>query len=89
MQTAQLTLIGKPGCHLCDDARELIHSVTSKITGHPSAPEVTFEELSILDDPTLSDLYADDIPVLLINGEVHNYWRIDPLRLRSALLDIR
>lgn len=89
MPTAQLTLIGKPGCHLCDDARDLIHSVTSKMEGHPSAPDVTFEELSILDDAALSDLYADDIPVLLINGEVHNYWRIDPLRLRTALLEVR
>lgn len=89
MPTAHLTLIGKPGCHLCDDARELINSVVGKIEGHPSAPEVVLKELSILDDAELKELYAEDIPVLLINGKVHNYWRLDPLRLRAALLDVR
>jgi len=29
--------------------------------------------------------YSEEIPVLLINGKVHNYWRIDPVRLRQAL----
>lgn len=89
MPTAHLTLIGKPGCHLCDDARDLVHSVVEKIAGHPSAPEITFDERSILDDAELSDLYVEDIPVLLINGKVHNYWRIDPLRLRAALMEVK
>jgi hypothetical protein len=89
MPTAHLTLIGKPGCHLCDDARDLIGSVVAKIAGHPSAPDVILEERSILDDAELHELYVEDIPVLLINGKVHNYWRIDPLRLRSALLEVR
>jgi hypothetical protein len=47
------------------------------------------EERSILDDADLNALYVEDIPVLLINGMVHNYWRIDPLRLRTALLAVR
>lgn len=89
MPTAHLTLIGKPGCHLCDDARELIGSVVEKIAGHPTAPEVILEEISILDDAELHEQYVEEIPVLLINGKVHNYWRIDPLRLRTALLDVR
>jgi glutaredoxin len=89
MPTAHLTLIGKPGCHLCDDARELIGSVVGKIAGHPSAPEVILEERSILDDAELHERYVEEIPVLLLNGKVHNYWRIDPLRLRTALLEVR
>jgi hypothetical protein len=89
MPTAHLTLIGKPGCHLCDDAREVVESVVGKLEGDPSAPDVVIDEKSILDDPLLHDLYVEEIPVLLINGKVHNYWRIDPLRLRSALLEVR
>lgn len=88
MATAHLTLIGKPGCHLCDDARELIGSVVAKLVDDASAPTITFQECSILDDAELSELYLEDIPVLLINGKVHNYWRIDPVRLRTALLEI-
>jgi hypothetical protein len=49
---------------------------------------VVLEERSILDDPDLHERYVEDIPVLLINGAVHNYWRIDPLRLRAALLEL-
>lgn len=89
MPTALLTLIGKPGCHLCDDARDVIVSVMGKVGQEPHAPEMVFEERSILDDADLMEQYVEEIPVLLINGKVHNYWRIDPLRLRAALLEIR
>ncbi len=89
MATALLTLIGKPGCHLCDDARELVDSVVTKLADNPAAPAIVLEERSILDDAELNALYVEDIPVLLINGKVHNYWRIDPLRLRAALLAVR
>ena len=88
MATALLTLIGKPGCHLCDDARDVVDSVVAKLADDASAPQITLEERSILDDAELHDLYLEDIPVLLINGKVHNYWRIDPVRLRTALLEV-
>jgi glutaredoxin len=88
MPTAHLTLIGKPGCHLCDDAREVIQSVVGKVEAEPGGPEVVLEERSIEDDAELHERYVEDIPVLLINGVVHNYWRIDPLRLRAALLEL-
>ncbi|GAB3118605.1 glutaredoxin family protein [Glaciibacter psychrotolerans] len=89
MSTALLTLIGKPGCHLCDDARDVIVSVMEKVAAEPQAPEMVLEERSILDDDELMERYVEEIPVLLINGKVHNYWRIDPLRLRAALMEIR
>jgi len=89
MATALLTLIGKPGCHLCDDARDLVTGVVRALDGTPGAPEMAIEERSILDDAALSELYLEDIPVLMINGRVHNYWRIDPDRLRTALLAVK
>ncbi|TFD52760.1 glutaredoxin family protein [Cryobacterium frigoriphilum] len=89
MSTVHLTLIGKPGCHLCDDARDLVGTVVAKLADDPAAPVITLEEKSILDDAALHELYVEDIPVLLLNGKVHNYWRIDPLRLRTALLEAK
>jgi hypothetical protein len=89
MATAHLTLIGKPGCHLCDDARTVVTAVLADLAADPGAPSVVLEEKSILDDAELHELYVEEIPVLLINGLVHNYWRIDPARLQSALLEIR
>ncbi|WP_308466192.1 glutaredoxin family protein [Rathayibacter soli] len=83
MTSVQLTLIGKPGCHLCDDARDIVVRVLDEF--EPDAVSHRLTELSILDDPALAQRYAEEIPVLLIDGTVHTYWRVDPARLRSAL----
>lgn len=88
MATASLTLISKPGCHLCDDARTVVARVMTELDARPDAPQLTLDELSILDDAELHERYAEEIPVLLINGRVHNYWRIDPSRLTTALLEL-
>lgn len=47
--------------------------------------DIAFDERSILDDPALRDRYAEEIPVVLIDGAQHTYWRVDPDRLRAAL----
>ncbi|WP_308798622.1 glutaredoxin family protein [Agromyces silvae] len=86
MTTRDLTLIGKPGCHLCDDAREVVAAVRDEVAAAPGAPAIRFEERSILDDAALAERFAEEIPVVLIDGEVHNYWRIDPVKLKAALL---
>jgi glutaredoxin len=80
-----VTLIGKPGCHLCDDARNVIRSVIADLPD--DAPDVEVEERSILDDAELHERYVEDIPVVLIDGRQHTYWRVDPARLRTALLE--
>ncbi|MGA1836351.1 glutaredoxin family protein [Herbiconiux sp. 11R-BC] len=85
MASVALTLIGKPGCHLCDDAREVIRGVLGE---RPvAALEVSMTELSILDDPALMDEFAEEIPVVMIDGRVHTIWRVEPARLRTALLE--
>jgi len=75
---ARITLIGKPGCHLCDDARVVIERVASDL-------RVGWEERSVLDDPALMAEYAEQIPVTLVDGRQHDYWRVDERRLRAAL----
>ena len=79
MDDSRVVLIGKPGCHLCDDARVVIDQVCGDL-GIPWA------EKSILDDPDLADLYSEQIPVTLVDGEVHDFWRVDPARLKGALI---
>ena len=80
--TATVTLVTKPGCHLCDAAREVVVAV---VAGNAGA---TFVEKSILDDAELYDRFVEDIPVVLINDRVHNIWRVDADRLRGALLEV-
>lgn len=74
----RITLIGKPGCHLCDDAR----AVVEKVAGDTGTG---WRELSILDHPELAESYAEQIPVVLIDGAQHTFWRVDEQRLRTAL----
>lgn len=85
----QLTLISKPGCHLCEEAKLVIETVIAQFraanAGVAAAIQVELEELNILDDEKLMNEYAEEIPVLKINGAVHGYWRIDPIRLLAAL----
>lgn len=85
MPTPVLTLIGKPGCHLCDDARVVVSAVLQQLATESPATPVDFEEKSILEDAALHERFVEEIPVVLINGAVHNYWRIDPVRLKAAL----
>ncbi len=74
----RITLISKPGCHLCDLAREVIERVAADLG-------IQWVELSILDDPELSAAYSEQIPVTLVDGAQHDYWRVDESRLRRAL----
>lgn len=88
-QVIQLRLFTKPGCHLCDEAKLVIETVVSQIrsenAGVWASVQFSFDEKNILEDQELFKLYAEEIPVLQINGETHAYWRIDPERLLQAL----
>jgi glutaredoxin len=80
-----LTLIGKPGCHLCDEARDAIDGVLLEFRKANPNTDVLVEEQNILEDEALRLKYSEEIPVLLIDGKMHNYWRIDDERLMRAL----
>jgi hypothetical protein len=79
-----LTLIGKPDCHLCDVASEVIDAVVAEFPD-AAAESIQIVEASIQDDPALYDLWWEKIPVVLIDGELHAHWRVSPERLRTAL----
>jgi len=85
MNEVVFTLLTKPGCHLCDDARAELERVLNgpEVRGLGIHPRV--EEMSVLDDPALLAKYAEEIPVLLIDGKMHSYWHIDPQRLIRTL----
>lgn len=82
---ARITLIGKDGCHLCDVAREVIETVVAELPD-AAADAVELDELSILDDPALYELWWEKIPVILVDDAVVGHWRIAPERLRAEIL---
>lgn len=48
--------------------------------------ERSFAELNIDEDAELRARYSEEVPVVLIDGKVHNFWHIDADRLRAALM---
>jgi len=59
---ALVTLYGKPGCHLCDDARVIVERVRAE---HP----FELREVDVSLDPVLLREYGERIPVLELDGE--------------------
>ncbi len=71
-------LYSRPGCHLCDDARAVVEAVCAELGER-------YAEVDITTDADLLRRYGEEIPVTLVDGEQHDYWRVDAARLRRAL----
>ena len=78
-----ITLYSKPGCHLCEDARKVVDEVVGRLQA-----SVDIEEIDILGDSALQNRYGEEIPVVLIDGRMHTYWRVDAVRLENALKEL-
>lgn len=75
-----VTLIRKPGCHLCDDAQLVVEKVCAELG-------VPWEGKDITEDRQLHDQYWEQIPVVLVDGRQHTFWRVNEERLRKVLTD--
>lgn len=73
-----VTLLTKPGCHLCEDAREVVTGVCEQ-TGSE------YRERDITGDPQLLRDYAEYVPVVFVDGAPWDRLRIDAARLRAVL----
>ncbi len=73
-----VTVYSRHGCHLCESAVNTLQGLR---------PELDFEiEIIYIDgNPELEKLYGEQIPVIHIDGEHHDFWRVDPERFRSSL----
>jgi hypothetical protein len=74
-----VTLLSRPGCHLCEEAR----SVVARVTGELG---VGWDERDVTESAADMAQYSDMIPVTLIDGIQHDFWRVSEDRLRAALL---
>ena len=75
---SRVVLYSKPGCHLCDDARAVVEAVCEELGE-------TFDEIDITTSEELMRSYGEEIPVTFVDGRQHDFWRVDPARLRAAL----
>ena len=78
----RVTLYGKPGCHLCEEARAAVEQVRA-------AQPFELEEIDITRDPALEALYRERIPVVKIDGVEALELVIDATDLRRALASIQ
>ena len=75
----RVVVLTRQGCHLCDAAITQVAAVCAEIG----------EGYAVLDvdgDPKLQRRYTDQVPVVFVDGAQHDFWRVDPARLRAALL---
>jgi hypothetical protein len=75
-----ITLLGKPGCHLCDEARAVIARVAADLGAGWEERDITASGKDMAE-------YWDKIPVTLVDGVQHDFWRVSEARLRAALQD--
>jgi glutaredoxin len=76
--THTITLLSRPGCHLCEEARAVIAAVAGELSVPWTERDITASEDDLRQ-------YGEMIPVTLIDGVQHDFWRVDPDRLRHAL----
>jgi hypothetical protein len=70
--------VGKPDCHLCEQAIEVVAQVCEELGQE-------FRVLSITEDPELADLYWEKIPVILVDGQPFDFWKVNRDRLVERL----
>jgi glutaredoxin len=77
-----LTLYSRPGCHLCDDMKAIIHRAAAE-----AGVAIALDEIDISTDPNLELKYGEQIPVLLVNGKKAAKYRVSQVELRRLLTD--
>jgi hypothetical protein len=78
MAKPEIVLITKADCHLCADARDAVERVTASLG-------LGWTEQQVDELPELRERYAEEIPVVLVDGIQRDFWKIDEVRLERVL----
>jgi glutaredoxin len=78
----RVVVLTRQGCHLCDDAIAQVAAVCAEIGE-------AYVVLDVDSDPELQRRYTEQVPVTFVDGAQHDFWRVDPVRLKAALLQTR
>lgn len=73
-----MTVLTRPGCHLCADACAAVARITAALG-------VGWTEQDITGDVELTAQWSEFVPVIVVDGEVHDWFRVNDERLRAAL----
>jgi glutaredoxin len=73
-----ITIYSRHGCHLCENAEATLESLKSDLN-------FSIEVIYIDGDSNLEKLYGNEVPVIHIDGEHHDFYKVDPIRFKSSL----
>ncbi|WP_200914770.1 glutaredoxin family protein [Arthrobacter sp. Leaf234] len=73
-----VVLLTRPACHLCEEARLVVARVVQELG-------LEWQEVSVTEAPTAGARFAEELPVLFIDGVQRDFWSIDEARLRRLL----
>ena len=73
-----VTVYSRHGCHLCENAVNTLEGMREELA-------FTIEVIYIDGNPELEKLYGHEVPVIHINGEHHDFYRVDPERFKTSL----
>ena len=74
----EVTLVTRVGCHLCEQAEQQLRALSAELG-------FGYREVDVDSATVLRDEYGDRVPVVLLDGREHGYWRVEEPRLRKAL----
>jgi glutaredoxin len=78
MVDVKVTIFSRSNCHLCEVALEVL-------VGLQEETDFVIEKVLIDGDPELEKKYGEQVPVILINGQMHDFFRVDPERFRNSI----
>ncbi|MEN9325301.1 MAG: hypothetical protein RL414_1055 [Actinomycetota bacterium] len=82
----KIDLYSRSGCHLCDVALETLEKLQNELKEQSPFTIV----VTLIDgNPELIEKFGEEVPVTHINGQPHDYFRVDPERFKKALLQHR
>lgn len=78
MTAPRVTIYSREGCHLCQEAEQIVAAICAELGER-------WERVDIDTDPELRRRFTNEVPVTFVDGRQHDFWRVDPSRLRAAL----
>jgi glutaredoxin len=76
---AKVVIFSRQNCHLCHEAEKIVREVLSEIS-------FELEVINVDGNAELESLYGEEVPVTMINGAKHDYFRVDKKRFSEAVL---
>ncbi len=73
-----VTVYSRHACHLCENAVKILEGMREELN-------FTIDVIYIDDNAELEKLYGHQVPVIHINGEHHDFFKVDPERFRTSL----